>query len=99
MESITGLPAQNGKDTILTIVDQGHLRAAVFLPCSTNITGLGIAQLYLKHVYPWYGLPQKVISDKDPQFTLHFGKALATRLGLSQNLSTAFHPQTDELSE
>src|SRR5229473_889303 len=29
----------------------------------------------------------------------HFGKALMTRLGIQQNLSMAFHPQTDGLSE
>jgi hypothetical protein len=83
IDLIIGLPTQNRKDTILTIVDQGCLRAAVILPCSTTIMGPGIAQLYLKHVYPWYRLPQKIISDRDPQFTSHFSKALASRLGLS----------------
>ena len=99
MNLITGLPIWNGKDAILTIVDQGCLRVAVFLPCSTSIIGPGIAQLYLTHIYPWYGLPQKVISNRDPWFMSHFGKVLATRLGLSQNLSTAFHPQTDGAKE
>jgi len=37
--------------------------------------------------------------DRDPRFTSHFGKALAAKLGVAQNLSTAFHPQTDGLSE
>jgi len=99
MDLITGLPPRNGKDTILTIVDHGCSHAAVFLPCSTNITGPGIAQLYLEHIYRWFGLPKKMISDCDPQFTSHFGKALLSRLGITQNLSTAFHPQTDGLSE
>ena len=99
MDLITGLPMHKGKDAILTIVDQGCSRAAVFLPCTTNITGEGIAQLYMDHVYKWYGLPTKIISDRDPRFTSHFGKSLARRLGIKQNLSTAFHPQTDGLSE
>ena len=99
MDLITGLPTHKGKDAILTIVDQGCSRAAVFLPCTTNITGEGIAQLYMDHVYKWYGLPMKVISNRDPRFTSHFGKSLARRLGIEQNLSTAFHPQTDGLSE
>ncbi len=68
-------------------------------PCSITITGLGIATLYLKHVYPWFGLPNKVITNRDPRFTSHFGRALATRLGAQQNISMAFHPQTDGLSE
>jgi len=99
MDLIMGLPLRNGKDAILTIVDHGCSRAAVFLPCSTNITGPGIAQLYLEHVYRWFGLPKKMISDRDPRFTSHFGKALLSKLGITQNLSTIFHPQTDGLSE
>jgi hypothetical protein len=99
MDLITGLPMHRGKDAILTIVDHGCLRAAIFLPCATTITGQGIAQLYLEHVYQWFGLPTKVISDRDPRFTSHFGRALAQKLGTQQNLSSAFHPQTDGLSE
>jgi integrase-like protein/chromodomain-containing protein len=99
MDLITGLPRVRGKDTILTIVDHGCSRAAIFLACATTITGLGIAALYLKNVYPWFGLPKKVITDRDPRFTSHFGKALATHIGARQNIFTAFHPQTDGLSE
>jgi len=99
MDLITGLPPRNGKNAILTIVDHGCSRAAIFLPCSDTITGPGIAQLYLNNVYRWFGLPTKMISDQDPHFTSHFGKALTQKLGVQQNLSTAFHPQTDGLSE
>jgi hypothetical protein len=99
MDLITGLPPCNGLDAILTIVDQGCSRVAIFLLCSTTITGPEIAQLYLDHVYRWFGLPTKVISDRDPCFTSHFGTALTKKLGIQQNLSSAFHPQTDGLSE
>jgi hypothetical protein len=99
MDLITGLPIQNGKDTILTIVDHGCSRAALFLPCITTITGPAIAQLYLDNVYRWFGLPTKVISDRDPHFTSHFGRALTQKLGIHQNLSSVFHPQTDGISE
>ncbi len=99
MDLITGLPKIRGKDAILTIVDHGCSRAALFLPCSTTITGPGIAALYLKHIYPWFGLPKKVITDRDPRFTSHFGKGLAVKIGAQQNISTAFHPRTDGLSE
>ena len=40
-----------------------------------------------------------MISDRDPQFTSHFAKAITTKLKINQNISTAFHPQTDGLSE
>ena len=51
MDLITGLPRHDGMDAILTIVDQGCSRAAVFLPCATTITGPQIAQLYLDNIY------------------------------------------------
>jgi hypothetical protein len=50
-------------------------------------------------VFRWFGLPQKIISDRDPHFTSHFTRELTKGLGIDQNLSTAFHPQTDGLSE
>src|SRR5258708_3641083 len=62
-------------------------------------SGPGIAALYLKNIYPWFSLPKKVITDRDPRFTSHFGKGLAIKIGAQQNISTAFHPRTDGLSE
>jgi hypothetical protein len=99
MDLITGLPKHKGKDAILTIVDHGCLRAAIFLSCATTITGPGIAQLYMDHVYKWFGLPTKIISDCDPWFTSYFGKSLAQQLKINQNLLTAFHLQTDGIFE
>ena len=75
MDLITGLPARRGFNAILTIVDHGCLRAAIFLPCNTTISGPGIAQLYLNNIYRqktsfWMhskntliGLPHKVLTN------------------------------------
>ena len=99
MDLITRLHIYNGKDAILIIVDYGCFRAAIFLPCSTKITGPGIIQLYMDHVYQWFGLSTKIISDWDPHFTFHFGKVLSQKLRFQQNLSIVFHPQTDGILE
>ena len=99
MDLITGLPNSKGHDMILTIVDHGCSHSTIFLPCTTTITSLQIAKLYLDHIFQWFRLPEKVISDQDPHFTSHFGRALTKELGIHQNLSTAFHPQTDGISE
>jgi hypothetical protein len=63
------------------------------------ITGPGITQLYQNHIFQWFRLPTKIISNRDPRFTSNFSKALTTWLGIEQNILTAFHPQTDGLSE
>ena len=99
MDLITDLSPSQGYDAVLTLVDHGCSRAALFLPCHKTITGEKIAHLYFKHLFPWFGIPKRIISDRDPRFTSHFAKALTTCLGIQQNLSTAFHPQTDGISE
>ena len=58
MDLITDLPKSTKYDAILTIVDQGCSKAAKFLPCTKTIDGEGIATLYLKHLYPWFGIPK-----------------------------------------
>jgi hypothetical protein len=51
LDLITGLPKSQGYDAILTIVDHGCSRGALFLPCTSQITGPDIARLYLDNVY------------------------------------------------
>ena len=93
------LPKANGQDAILTIMDQGCSRATTFIPCNTTIMGEGVVLLYLKHLFPWFEVLSKVISDRDPCFTSHFAWALTTKLRIGQNISTVSHPQTDGLTE
>jgi RNase H-like domain found in reverse transcriptase/Reverse transcriptase (RNA-dependent DNA polymerase)/Integrase zinc binding domain/Chromo (CHRromatin Organisation MOdifier) domain/gag-polyprotein putative aspartyl protease len=99
MDLITDLPKSRKYDTILTIVDQGCSKAAKFIPCTKEIGGEGVAQLYIRNLLPWFGTPKRIISDRDPRFTSHFSKAIAKATGINQNLSTAFHPRTDGQSE
>jgi len=99
MDLITDLPKSQGFDSILTIVDQGCSKAAKFIPCTKTIDGTGIALEYLKHLVPWFGLPKRIISDRDPWFTSAFAKEMCKALAIQQNLSTAFHPCTDGQTE
>jgi hypothetical protein len=96
---ITKLPISNGYNTILMITDHNCSKATLFFPCKETITAKEVAQLYGTHVFSHYGIPRKVISDQDPCFTSSFTRALCKKLGIKQNLSSAFHPQTDRQSE
>jgi len=92
MDLIMDLPRSQGFDSILTIVDQGCSKAARFIPCNKTIDGPGVANEYLKHLVPWFGLPKRIISDRDPCFTSAFAREMCKATGIQQNLSTAFHP-------
>jgi transposase InsO family protein len=99
VDLITDLPNSNGFDSILTIVDHGCSKAAIFLPCQKTIDAPGVAMLYAQRVFPFFGIPRRVISDRDPRFTAKFTTELCGILKIDQNLSTAYHPQMDGQSE
>ena len=98
MDFITGLPLANTFDMILVVVDR-LTKMAHFVPCQSNLDAAGFARLYLCHIYKLHGLPLDIVSDRGSVFTSGFSKALACLLGIKQNLSTAFHPQTDGHTE
>ncbi|GJV47664.1 putative reverse transcriptase domain-containing protein [Tanacetum coccineum] len=58
-----------------------------------------LARQYLKEVVSRHGVPVSIISDRDSKFTSHFGKSLNEALGTQLDMSTAYHPQTDDQSE
>jgi Integrase zinc binding domain len=96
---ITDLPKSGNFDSVLTIVDHDCSKAALFFPCSKNVDTTGVAAIYAQQVFPHYGVPQKIISDRDPHFTAVFARAVCAQLNIKQNISTAYHPQTDGQSE
>jgi hypothetical protein len=55
--------------------------------------------MYTKHMFPYYRAPRKIISDQDPRFTADLAKELCCLLDVKQNISTAYHLQTDGQSE
>jgi len=99
MDFITKLPLLGGYDTILTITNTDCSKASVFIPCNEAINSEGVALLYLNNVIPHYGIPHKIISDHDVRFVSKFSTELCHILNIHQNISTAYHPQTDGASE
>ena len=99
IDFITKLPPSNSFDSIMTVVDHDCTKVAIFIPCKEQMDMLGTAELYTRNVFPHYGLPKRIISDRDVRFTSVFTKELCTILGIKQNLSSTYHPQTDGLAE
>jgi hypothetical protein len=99
LDFITKLPTSSGYDTILTITDHDCSKAAIFIPCNEAIDAEHTALLYATYVLPHYGLPKRIISDRDTCFTATFIRELCRLLQIEQNISMAYHPQTDGQSE
>ena len=95
MDFITDLPPVKGHNSILVVVDQGLTKGIILIPCSKTITAEETAQLLLENLYKCFGLPDKIISDRGPQFASRTFIELLKLLGIKLSLSTTYHPQTD----
>lgn len=98
MDFIDKLPLSHGKETIWVIVDRLS-KYAHFIPLSHPYTASKLADIFLKEIYKLHGAPANIVSDRDPVFTSKFWSTFLQQLGISQSLTTAYHPQSDGQSE
>ena len=99
MDLITDLPPSEGYDSILVVVDQGLSKGVILSPCNKTITSKGMAKLLMEGLYKWFGLPDKIISNRGLQFASKAFTELLKLLGIKSALSTAYHPQMDGTTE
>ena len=99
MDFITDLPCTKaGYDAILVFVDR-LTRMVLFAPCTKDTDAVGTAKLLRDYVFCNHGLPRSIVSDRDSRFTSKVWTELMRLLGTRLDMSSAFHPQTDGLTE
>jgi len=104
MDMITDLPPielENGTiiDSIMVMVDHGLMKGVILTPCAKTLTEEGAGKILLNHLYKRFGLPDSVITDRDPRFTARAFQELFKLLRIKSKLTTAFHPQSDGITE
>jgi len=99
LDFITGLPLSEGKYNALLTVTDKLTKAIRLIPCTTETSAEDTARLFLDYCYPIFGLPVKLISDRDARFTSRFWQTLMDLLGIKLGLTAAYHPAADGQSE
>ena len=100
MDFITHLaPSEDDlSDSIMVVVDRLS-RMAHFIPTWMTMTAAQLGRQFFKEVVRYHGLPTGIVSDRDPKFTSEFWTSLMGAFKTRLRMSTAFHPQTDGLTE
>jgi hypothetical protein len=98
MDFISGLPKSDRFDCILVVVHK-FTEYAHFLPTHHPISAESVATSFVGNIYKLHGMPEIIISDRDPTFTSKFWQKVWSLIGIDLNMSTANHPQTDGQTE
>ncbi|KAL2253797.1 UNVERIFIED_CONTAM: Retrovirus-related Pol polyprotein from transposon [Sesamum indicum] len=98
MDFIEGLPNSEGKDSILVVVDR-LTKYSHFISLKHPYTATSIVKVFFDNIYKLHGLPVSIISDRDKVFTSRFWRELFTLSGVSLDMSSSYHPQTDGQTE
>lgn len=76
MDFISHLPTPTtGFNSITTIVDR-FSRRVHFMASKNTGTAIDIANTFFKDIFRLHGLPDSIISDRDPKFTSTFWNQL-----------------------
>ena len=98
MDFVGALPESECLNAILVVRDR-FTKVQHYLPAKTTWTAADVANPYINDIWRLHGLPRYITCDRGPQFDSKFHKELNRKLNFNLRLSTAYHPQTDGLSE
>ncbi|KAE8960342.1 hypothetical protein PF011_g30127 [Phytophthora fragariae] len=99
MDFIFDLPRDaEGRTGVLVFVDR-FSKMVHLAPVAAEVTADESAELFLDLVFRHHGLPESIVSDRDPRFTSAFWTRLFALLGTRLLMSTAAHPETNGQTE
>lgn len=98
MDFIVNLPWSDGYNAIYVVVDR-LTKHASFIPVTTGLDTEGFTLMFVKHIVCKFGLPESIITDRDPRWTTDFWMGIAKALRMKMSLSSSHHPQHDGQTE
>ena len=99
IDFIFGLPHAKGRDGVwrdgvMTVVDCAT-KQKTLVAVHEGITAVEAADPFLLWVVRPFGIPQEIISDRDPRFMSHFWQQMFAHLGTRLLHSTACSPSAN----
>ena len=81
------------------VVVDSVTKCSHFVDTVTMFSTVGMARLYVQHIWKHHGLPEKAVSNRGLQFVAEFMKELYWLLWIKLAATTAYHPQGDGQTE
>ena len=98
MDFVGPFPLAEDVDYIWVVLCQLTLLVHL-IPLWTTTTAAQLAPIFMSQIVRLHGLPETIVSDRDPKFTSQFWTETHRLLGIKLARSPTFHPQTNGASE
>ena len=103
IDFITNLLVSCGRDgsvyDVLLVVLDCYTKITRYFPCRKTITVEQLTDLFLEHIVDVYDTSEDIVTDRGSLFTSQFWSFLYWTMKVKHQLSTTFHPQTDDQTE
>lgn len=98
MDFIYGFPKVNYMSSIMVVVDR-FSKYVVFMTAPEICAAEVAAELFYKNILKHFGIPTKIVSDRDARFTGRFLTYLFSLMGMKLKFATTNHPQINGQTE
>src|SRR2546430_9963820 len=72
MNFLMPIPEFKNKQNVILVVVDCLTKMTYFILITDKVTAKETAELFLYNIFRYYGLPDNIVSDRDPQFISHF---------------------------
>ena len=97
LDLVGPLPSSNGFTHFISIIDR-FTRWPVAVPLAST-DAASCARALIRDWISTFGLPATITSDRGPQFVSAVWSCVCRSLGISQSITTSYHPQSNGLVE
>src|SRR5271169_4435804 len=94
MDFVGPFPLVDNLDYIWVVLCRLMSLVHLILLC-TMTTAAQLVPIFMSQVVQLHGLPETIVSDRDPKFTSQFWSETHRLLGVKLSKSTTFHPQSN----
>ena len=99
MDFIFGYPPDKDRNTGIVVFVDRFSKMVHLCPVKETISAEETARIFIDTIFRHHGMPENIVSDRDPRFTSRFWRSLFQLVGTKLKMSTAAHPETDGQTE
>ena len=96
MDFVVGLPLTSNNSNCLPVITDKFSKFIRIIPGNETDSAETWAAQYFDYIYRTWGMPSRLVFDRDPKFTSTFRKALFNKCKVTLGMTTAYHPSADE---